>query len=172
MPNRQRDEVVEGVAWGQYERSNPLGMVGNHMLCHCTPRVIGDEHDAVEIRSRKEAVDHLGNSRKRKVGAVPHFEGMRSQRPVGCDAAVIPCQILDHTTPHVAVGDDAVQEHDGRTRARDPILDRTLWNLNDAAFAEHSRNGHTRPSLCHCELHQTRGAKPATPCGAGACATQ
>ena len=110
---RERRELVERIAVGQHQPADGLGIGVDHQLADAAAGVVADQGHVLQSERGDGVADHLGHAHRRQVGALARRAGVRSERPVGQDAAKTPAgQIVCDLGPQPVVDEDAVHEQD------------------------------------------------------------
>jgi hypothetical protein len=113
-----------GVAVGQDEAADPLGMAGDEHLRHRPARVVADDRHVLQVEGLEEAGDDRRDPIRRQVGIRVHRDLLRSDRPVGGDAATAVGEAVDDAAPEAPVDQVAVDEDHRFTLAGLAVADR------------------------------------------------
>ena len=109
-----------GVAVGEDEAADAIGVGGDQDLRDGAAGVVADDGDVVEpraARSARRAIAAMPGGGE--VGAGQHRDPVGADRPVGRDAAAAVGEAVDDAVPEAAVDQVAVDEDD-RLAARPP----------------------------------------------------
>jgi len=129
---RERREVLEGVAVGEHEALDALRMVRGEHLGDGATGVVADDRRALEAELVEEVDDHPGEAGRGEVRIGVHRGLVRAHRPVGDDAAVIAAQPLGCPVPEARVDEQAVDEDDRLARALLAVVDRAVAKARDS----------------------------------------
>ncbi len=113
-----------GVAVGEDEAADSLGMAGYRHLGHRAAGVVADQGHVVEIQLVEEAGDDRGDSVGGQVRIRAHRNSLGADRPVGGDAAAAAREAVDDSIPEPPIDQIAVDEDDRRAFARFSVADR------------------------------------------------
>ena len=107
-------KVFERITTGEYQRTEPLGMVHRDELRDDPAGVVADQHHIVEVEGGQDIGDDAGDAVDGAVGAGTQRLWMRAERPGGGDAPQAPPgESLADLAPQLAAHHVPVHEHDG-----------------------------------------------------------
>jgi hypothetical protein len=93
--------VVEGVAGGQHQPTQPLRMAGGHHLGDRAATVVADQDDLVQVQGLQEVGDQPAKPGGGQVGSGAHRGRVGAEGQLGSDAAELAVEQLDDGIPQV-----------------------------------------------------------------------
>jgi hypothetical protein len=113
-----------GVAVGEDEAADPLGVAGDQHLRHRAARVVADDRHVLEVERLEEVGDQGCDPGRGEVGVGAHRNLLGADRPVRRDAAEAIGEGVDDAVPEATVDQVAVDEDDRLACARLAIPNR------------------------------------------------
>jgi hypothetical protein len=132
-----RREVLVGIAVGQDQAADAVGVGGHQHLRNRSAGVVADDRHVFELELGEELGDQPRYAGGGEVGIAVHCRPVRGDRPIGCDAAEAIREAIDDPIPKPPVDQVAVDEDDGFTLACLSVADGSLGKLNFLALVRH-----------------------------------
>ena len=114
--------VVEGVAAGQDQPAQALGVAGGHDLGDGAAAVVADQDDVTQVQGSEEVGDQAADPGGGEVGVGGHRGWVGAEGKFGADAAELVVEQVDDGTPQVGAHEVAVEEDDRGAAARFVIV--------------------------------------------------
>jgi hypothetical protein len=123
-------EILEGVAVGEHEAGDVLGVPGDHELADSAAGVVADQGDVAQLRGRQEIGDEPGQTGRAKVGVGIHRHQVRAGQQIPDDAAESLRERRHDIAPVIPIHQEPVHEYDRLTLPHVAVPDKALTKPN------------------------------------------